>query len=550
MSFKKLPLAAIVVAFACLLFSSSSAQAVRVNGISDNATHRWSPPSLWWSTGLNEVGYMRKIINWDVAFHPEQYQDMELWLTRAAQLRKRVVVSFGGLDEPAPLDYRYAIHSFRLLWPQVTEFTAWNEPNHVVSGHPRSDVPAATAAKYWKQLNEECQVPIADRTCAAIAGDFADNSELSTYTAAYKAELGSLRPAVWALHAYAAVNRDQLWRVDNFLADVWPAPVFITEVGAYFCQDFQLARSPAGTVAANVQQAAQFQRASARRIAALGAGRPQIMRIYYYQLAIGVPAAGSTGECRDKDDASLIDRYDVERPGLGVIKNGVPIPMLFKDGTWEQRYSFDTANDPNRVVQWGQPGDQPVFGDWDGDGVKTPGILRNGTWWLTDDPRALDGTRARVFAFGDPSGTAVAGDWNGDGIDTIGVRVGNTFYLRNSNTAGMHDITPFSFGDPSNKVVIGDWNGDRIDSVGVVVNDAWYVKNWHTTGVSDNGWFYGGIGDKPVVGDWDGDGVDDPGVYRSYGGSGTWFLGKQGQTGNLFGFFSYFADGSEAPLAG
>ena len=50
-----------------------------------------------------------------------------------------------------------------------------------------------------------------------------------------------------------------------------------------------------------------------------------------------------------------------------------------------------------------------------------------------------------MFAFGQPGDQPVAGDWNGDGIDTIGVYRPSTgqFLLRNSNTNGIpEDFVP------------------------------------------------------------------------------------------------------------
>ena len=57
------------------------------------------------------------------------------------------------------------------------------------------------------------------------------------------------------------------------------------------------------------------------------------------------------------------------------------------------------------------------------------------------------------FGFGQAGDIAIVGDWNGDGVDTPGVFRGSTgtFYLRNSNTAGAADIT-FSFGVAGDRV--------------------------------------------------------------------------------------------------
>ena len=45
------------------------------------------------------------------------------------------------------------------------------------------------------------------------------------------------------------------------------------------------------------------------------------------------------------------------------------------------------------------------------------------------------------FSWGSVFDVPVAGDWDGDGIDTIGVFRNGTFYLRNSNSSGGIDGT-------------------------------------------------------------------------------------------------------------
>jgi hypothetical protein len=48
---------------------------------------------------------------------------------------------------------------------------------------------------------------------------------------------------------------------------------------------------------------------------------------------------------------------------------------MFNNGNW--RLEGQPA-----AVSFGLPGDQPVMGDWNSDGTKTPGVFRNGTWVL------------------------------------------------------------------------------------------------------------------------------------------------------------------------
>jgi hypothetical protein len=54
----------------------------------------------------------------------------------------------------------------------------------------------------------------------------------------------------------------------------------------------------------------------------------------------------------------------------------------------------------------------------------------------------------------------VVGDWDGNGTTTIGVfdpSIGN-FYLRNSNSAGVADLSIF-FGGSGDIPIAGDWDG-------------------------------------------------------------------------------------------
>jgi hypothetical protein len=73
-------------------------------------------------------------------------------------------------------------------------------------------------------------------------------------------------------------------------------------------------------------------------------------------------------------------------------------------------------------------------------GVDTPGIYRasDRSWYLKNSNSG--GAADLVFPYGDPSDQAVKGDWDGDGDDTVGIYRNGTFYIRNSNTAGNADI--------------------------------------------------------------------------------------------------------------
>ena len=70
------------------------------------------------------------------------------------------------------------------------------------------------------------------------------------------------------------------------------------------------------------------------------------------------------------------------------------------------------------------------------------------------------------FFYGNPADVPFVGDWDCDGVDTPGLfRQSDAFaYLRNSNTQGEADIR-FFFGNPSDIPLAGDFNGDGCDTL-------------------------------------------------------------------------------------
>src|SRR5207237_6159261 len=126
---------------------------------------------------------------------------------------------------------------------------------------------------------------------------------------------------------------------------------------------------------------------------------------------------------------------------------------VVRNATWYLRDST-TSGAADHVFQYGDPGDIPVFGDWDRNGTRTPGVFRSGVWYLRNSNTT--GVADVVLTFGDPGDTPITGDWNGDGIDSPGVaragddkvpNGGNTtcqgcafrWLVRNENSSGLTD---------------------------------------------------------------------------------------------------------------
>ncbi|HET8955755.1 MAG TPA: S1 family peptidase [Solirubrobacterales bacterium] len=197
------------------------------------------------------------------------------------------------------------------------------------------------------------------------------------------------------------------------------------------------------------------------------------------------------------------------------------------------------------AVAWsGLPGHIHVSGDWDGDGVETPGSYdpRIGIWSLSNSLSRSGKVDISFQYGGGPWSKAVAGDWNGDGIDTIGVydpQAGN-WNLRNSNSNGAPDIAFQYGGGVWKNPVAGDWNGDGIDTIGVYDPQAgnWNLRNSNSNGAPDVSFqFGGGVFSRSIVGDWDGNGTDTIGVHDPQ--AGNWNLRNSNTTGGPDVSFQY-----------
>ena len=159
----------------------------------------------------------------------------------------------------------------------------------------------------------------------------------------------------------------------------------------------------------------------------------------------------------------------------GSFQPGDTVFVAAADGTGPRDITGSLAGPVNSAASWRPqpPGPTGLFdpspGQWH---------LDNGWGFVTS------------FYYGDPGDYPFMGDWNCDGIDTPGLyRQSDGFvYLRNSNTQGVADIR-FFFGDPGGRLVAGDWgiiNG--VDTPGVFrpANATFYYRHTNTQGVADS----------------------------------------------------------------
>jgi hypothetical protein len=171
---------------------------------------------------------------------------------------------------------------------------------------------------------------------------------------------------------------------------------------------------------------------------------------------------------------------------------------------------------------YGNPGDYPFMGDWDGDGIETPGMYRQSDGYVYLKNSNTQGIANIRFFFGNPGDVPIAGDFNNDGFDTVSIyRPSNqTFYIinelgENDGGLGPADFS-YVFGDPGDRPFVGDFNGNGQETVGLHRESTGlvYYRNEHLTGNADNQFIFGDPGDRLFAGDWTGTGVFTPALFR------------------------------------
>ena len=167
-----------------------------------------------------------------------------------------------------------------------------------------------------------------------------------------------------------------------------------------------------------------------------------------------------------------------------------------------------------KVIPFGGAADQPVVGDWDGDGRVNAGVRTPATrTFALKTPVGVT-----TLAFGKPADLPVAGDWDGDGLWEIGIRRPTSALFRLRATDGTVSVA--SLGDADDLPVTGDWDGDRRTDLGVydVATATFTLRIVDADGLAWTAQVpFGEPGDLPVTGDWDGNGKTDVGVWDPSG---------------------------------
>ena len=167
---------------------------------------------------------------------------------------------------------------------------------------------------------------------------------------------------------------------------------------------------------------------------------------------------------------------------------------------------------PNQApAQLGLPGDLPLTGDFDGDGLPEHAIYRRttGQWFVAGQG---------VTSWGLPGDIPVAGDYDGDGVTDLAVFRRGTpalWFIRG-------EALPRQLGVRGDIPVPADYDGDGTIDIAVFhpPTGSWQIV-LSSTGQTVTK-VLGARGDVPLAADFDFDGMADLAVFRPS--TGTWFI--------------------------
>ncbi len=236
--------------------------------------------------------------------------------------------------------------------------------------------------------------------------------------------------------------------------------------------------------------------------------------------------------------AAILGDYD--RAGVGVARAGTrvyvvvqfgrlaaaPLPQPaelewqvgFVDPATGRWHLPDDAGQP-ATFTYGNPGDAPLTGDWDCDGVDTPGLHRRSDGYVYLRNSNSTGIADTRYYFGNPGDVAVAGDFDGDGCDTVALYRPSTGVLHlidrlgdGGRGVGVADRS-VATGAGHAVPVAADVDGDGVDDV--VLHDAAAAQVVTFTAGRVVRTAFGAPGDHLLAADWDGDGVATLASFRS-----------------------------------
>ncbi len=275
-------------------------------GIGDGNPGTFSSPQF----SALHMTVARDLVPWDVATRSADKTALSQvgpWIAAAQAAHLRPLISFGadsgsaGNSIPSINQYRHAVAAFLKRFPQVKDYTAWNEPDF--SWRRLARMPQL-AAGYFNALYNTCH------GCTVAAGDvYLEVNGAATLNGA-PARLGPWlrayirglrhRPKAWALHDYHEVRDHNAAQLRTMMS-MTSGPIWLDETGGVLRRGGWRSES-----AAAAGKDEQF-------LVSLGRRYHRVTRIYHYQWLGSPPNVGW--------DSGLLTPQGQPRPAYWVLRN-------------------------------------------------------------------------------------------------------------------------------------------------------------------------------------------------------------------------------------
>jgi hypothetical protein len=246
----------------------------------------------------------RLSVAWDALDYDWQQREIDAWMKAARAAGVEPLVTFGRSRTrkfrlPSRDEFRREALRFRHRYPDVREYSPWNEPNLAIRP---SNYDPARIASYYHVLRKMCP------KCTVLGADVVDTSSLDRWMRAYLREFPhNARPKVWGLHNYVDVNSSSSWGT-QVMRRLAPGEIWFTETGAIVrrAKPTRIGKSDRRlTIRIGASRALE----ATKRIFRLAATSPRITRVYVYHWK---------ATRRSSWDSALVSPAGVLRPWFDV----------------------------------------------------------------------------------------------------------------------------------------------------------------------------------------------------------------------------------------
>jgi hypothetical protein len=252
------------------------------------------------------VQLTRLVLPWDwYRDNPSYLTFLDRWVATARAAHVRPLIAFsrtwrkGGDHYRVPRGLlRKSFKTFRKRYPDIKEFTAWNEENHTTQ--PTSKSPKL-AARYYKTLVAACP------ECTIVAADVLDTNDAVAWLTKFKHYAPKAR--LWGIHSYKDPNNGTTWHLRELLK-LLKGKVWLTETGG-----IKRLKPAAGSRGDGRFNTLSGQAKAVKRVYGLAKMFPRrIKRIYFYQWQ---------QDPRQRWDSAFLDRKGRVRPALAALRSGL-----------------------------------------------------------------------------------------------------------------------------------------------------------------------------------------------------------------------------------